>query len=283
MIDRWIKTYEKLLKWEWYGDPNMVAIWIHLLLKANWCDKKWRGITIKRGQLITSRTRLADEVGTSEQQTRTCLERLQSSGEITCETTNRYTIITICNYESYQGAKDMEQPAEQPAKTPTNDQQSTNNQPTNHQQATTPIEYIEGKEYIRTSRKKESVCPAPAREEFLETFGILGNVKMKAAEYRHLVEDYGEDITKETVDDLSCKLADGSVDSSNHYATLLSWLRYQRRSGGPVPLNSSQPQPKETNEEFVIRIAWQALTDQEKKDYMDTHGGKTLIETKGAI
>ena len=50
-----------------------------------------------------------------------------------------------------------------------------------------------------------------------------------------------------------------------------------------APLNSSQPQPNETNDEFVIRIAWQALTEQEKKDYMDTHDGKTLIETKGAI
>lgn len=126
------------------------------------------------------------------------------------------------------------------------------------------------------------MCPAPAREEFLETFGILNNVKMKAAEYRHLVEDYGQQATDDTIDDLSCKLADGTADSSNHYATLLSWLRYQRRVN-PATLNSSQPQPNETNDEFVIRIAWQALTDQEKKDYMDTHGGKTLIETKGAI
>ena len=131
---------------------------------------------------------------------------------------------------------------------------------------------------------KKGVCvtPAPAREEFLETFGILNNVKMKAAEYRHLVEDYGQQATDDTIDDLSCKLADGTADSSNHYATLLSWLRYQRRVN-PAPLNSSQPQPNETNDEFVIRIAWQALTDQEKKDYMDTHDGKTLIETKGAI
>ena len=105
-----------------------------------------------------------------------------------------------------------------------------------------------------------SVTPAPAREDFLETFGILENVKMKAAEYRHLVEDYGQQATDDTIDDLSCKLADGTADSSNHYATLLSWLRYQRRVN-PAPLNSSQPQPNETNDEFVIRIAWQALTD----------------------
>lgn len=131
---------------------------------------------------------------------------------------------------------------------------------------------------------KKGVCvtPAPAREGFLETFGVLDNVHLAAEQYRHLVEDYGQQATDETIDDLSCKLADGTADSSNHYATLLSWLRYQRRVN-PAPLNSGQPQPNETNDEFIIRIAWQALTEQEKKDYMDTHGGKTLIETKGAI
>lgn len=168
-----------------------------------------------------------------------------------------------------------------------NARKTTQKQPKNNPNSTNYINDVDSELYLdlygEPSKEGEGDTPAPASEEFLETFGILGNVKMKAAEYRHLVEDYGEDITKETVDDLSCKLADGSVDSSNHYATLLSWLRYQRRSGGPVPMSSSQPQPKETNEEFVIRIAWQALTDQEKKDYMDTHGGKTLIETKGAI
>lgn len=85
---------------------------------------------------------------------------------------------------------------------------------------------------------------APAREDFLETFGLLNNVKMKAAEYRQLVETYGKETTDDTIDDLSCKLADGTVDSSNHYATLLSWLRYQRRNGGTATMSSTQAQPE---------------------------------------
>ena len=167
-----------------------------------------------------------------------------------------------------------------------NARKSTQKQPKNNPNPTNYINDGDRELYLdlyeEPSKEGEGETPAPAREGFLETFGILGNVKMKAAEYRHLVEDYGEDITKETVDDLSCKLADGSIDSSNHYATLDRWLRYKRETA-KVPLNSSQPQPNETNDEFVIRIAWQALTEQEKMDYMDTHDGKTLIETKGAI
>ena len=96
-----------------------------------------------------------------------------------------------------------------------------------------------------------SVTPAPAREDFLETFGLLNNVKIAPEQYRHLVEDYGQEATDATIDDLSCKLADGPVDSSNHYATLLSWLRYQRRNGGTATMSSTQAVPtyKPTPEE----------------------------------
>ena len=250
MTERWIKTYEKLLKWEWYGDPCMVAMWIHLLLTANWCDKRWRGITIKRGQLLTSRTRLSDEVGTSDQQTRTCLERLQSSGEITCEATNKYTIITICKYDTYQSIFLAEQPAEQP----TNNQQNPNKQPTKPQQTTTPIEVEEYNIINKNPRKKEGESDAPAREGFedFEIFGILHNVKLKPAQYRHLCETYGTEIADETIDDLSCKLADGSVNSADHYATLLTWLRWRRRNDtGPVPMSNAQVAPPTSKDELT--------------------------------
>ena len=286
MTDRWIKTYEKLLKWEWYGDPNMVATWIHLLLKANWCDKKWRGKTIKRGQLITSRTRLADEVGTSEQQTRTCLERLQSSGEITCEATNRYTIITICNYESYQGAKDMEQPAEQPAKTPTNNKQITNKQPTSHQQATTPIEYIDKTKNFYNSKEDEDDNARGMSSVVDGLVDFLSNwwdVRLTPAQIA-LIESKPADYWEHFKDEIEASKWLKQQNLGKVFAMHRNVVDGQYRSfNDNAPLNSSQPQPNETNEEFVIRIAWQALTEQEKKDYMDTHGGKTLIETKGAI
>ena len=128
MDNGWIKIYAKLKEWQWYGEPIMVAFWIHILISANWKDKKWRGITIGRGQLVTSRTRLADEIGISEQQVRTCIERLISTNEIEVKATNKYTLITICKYDSY---KVFEQD-----KQPTNNQQITNEQPTNNQQTT---------------------------------------------------------------------------------------------------------------------------------------------------
>ena len=75
----------------------------------------------------------------------------------------------------------------------------------------------------------------------------MQNVKMKPAQYRHLVESYGEETAKEVIDAFSCKLADGSTDSANHFATIVSWLGYRRRMGsGSVPLSSKAAEPTYT-------------------------------------
>ena len=132
MEDGWIKIFRLFLEWEWYGDTNMVRLFLHLLLKANYEDKRWQGIVIKRGQLVTSSLTLAAETHLSRQRVRTCLSRLEHTGEISIKTTNKFSIITICKYGNYQAVNLDYQPTtnQQPTnKQPTNNQQLTNNQP----------------------------------------------------------------------------------------------------------------------------------------------------------
>lgn len=125
----WIKTYRQLVDWEWYQDSKMVHLLLHLILKANHADLKWRGITIKRGQLLTSRKKLSVETGISEQSVRTCLERLQSTNEIAIKSTNRNTIITITKYGTYQSSEiEINQQINQPINQQSTSQ-LTNNQP----------------------------------------------------------------------------------------------------------------------------------------------------------
>ena len=57
----WIKIYRSLLDWEWYDDINTCRLFIHLLLTANYEDKKWHGMVIKRGQRFCSSVTLAWE------------------------------------------------------------------------------------------------------------------------------------------------------------------------------------------------------------------------------
>ena len=103
MGERFIKLSEKLKRWEWYGDPNTLAVWIHLLLKANWKDGRFKGITVKRGQLVTTISALSKEVGLTTAQIRTVLKHLTQTHELTTNgIANRYTLITIEKYEFYQ-------------------------------------------------------------------------------------------------------------------------------------------------------------------------------------
>lgn len=103
----WIKLHRKILDWEWYQDTNTFRVFIHLFLKANVEDKKWRGITIKRGQLVTSQQNLSEELSSkysklSIRQIRVTLDKLKLTGELTVKTNNKYSLITINNYNEYQ-------------------------------------------------------------------------------------------------------------------------------------------------------------------------------------
>lgn len=135
----YIKVDRKIVDWEWFEDGNMVKLWLYLLVNAKYKDTKKNGIRIKRGQLITGRKKLADELGMTEQQIRTSLKRLEKTQEITIKSTNRYSLITIVKYDLYQGddAEDNQQI----------NQQITSKQPTDNH----------NKRNIRKKERKEDI------------------------------------------------------------------------------------------------------------------------------
>jgi hypothetical protein len=117
----WIKLHRQILEWEWYSDNNCFRLFLHLLLKANHKEKRFKGIELKVGSIVTSRDLLARETGLSSQQIRTALNKLISTNEITSETSSQGTILQIVSYEKYQVATN----------------EITNEQPTSNQRVTT--------------------------------------------------------------------------------------------------------------------------------------------------
>ena len=51
----YVKVFRSFLDWEWFQKPEMVQLWLYLLLKANHREKEWQGRTIRRGQLFAGR------------------------------------------------------------------------------------------------------------------------------------------------------------------------------------------------------------------------------------
>lgn len=99
---RWIKLHDKLLNWEWHDEPTMLSMWIHLLLLAGNTPRQWRGMTLERGQLATTVIALSELLGLSVKQVRLAIEKLKKGKQIIVKGTNKFSIITICNYDTYQ-------------------------------------------------------------------------------------------------------------------------------------------------------------------------------------
>lgn len=173
-MEGWIKLHKKLTVWEWYSDINTTRLFIHCLLKANYSDKKWHGILIKKGSFITSLQKLSQQTGLGVQSVRTSLERLKSTGELTSKTTNKYTVVTIQSYKDYQTTNTLAN------KQLTNKQQTTNKQLTTTKKNKNKKEVIKKKkEYIYTAKINYLLSiPEEDQKTLLEKFPIsVGEIK----------------------------------------------------------------------------------------------------------
>lgn len=102
MNNGWVKLHRSMLDWEWYSDVNVCRLFMHLILKANHKDNKWRGILIKRGQTLTSLNKLESETGLSKSQIRTAIKKLISTNEIAQQSHAQHSIFTVVSYDTYQ-------------------------------------------------------------------------------------------------------------------------------------------------------------------------------------
>ncbi len=142
----WIKLHRKIMEWEWYTDSNTKSLFLHLLLKANREQKEYQGVTIQRGQLVSGRRKLSIETGLSEQSIRTSLKKLESTSEITIESTNQNSLFTIKNYDFYNNQKIDEEKS-----TSGSTSQLTINQPADQPQ----LKKKEEKEYKEEKERKK--------------------------------------------------------------------------------------------------------------------------------
>ena len=102
MTQGWIKLHRGFTKFEWYQDANTMRVFLHLLITANHKKAKWQGNTIGRGQLITSHANLAKDLGLTIQKVRTSLSKLENSENVTVKSTSKFTLLSVCNYDTYQ-------------------------------------------------------------------------------------------------------------------------------------------------------------------------------------
>lgn len=148
-MEGWVKVHRKLIEWEWFSNRNVLQLFIYILLKANHEEKQWHGTIIKRGQMVASLKGISNNTGLSIRSIRTCLKHLKSTHELTSKATNRYTLITITNYDYWQSQEnsDMQNDA-------LLNKQTTNKRQTNDNKQ-------ELKNYKNEKKGKKFIPPTP--------------------------------------------------------------------------------------------------------------------------
>jgi len=121
----YIKLWRQFLEWQWFQDSGMVHFFIYLMIRASHKDQMYQGYQVPRGSLVFGRRKASKDTGLTEQQIRTKIFNLKTTHQITIKTTNRFSIITLLNYDRYQ-TKNYEDTTQNNQQ---NNQQTTNRQP----------------------------------------------------------------------------------------------------------------------------------------------------------
>lgn len=122
----YIKLWRKSLDGGLLQNPKLWAFWSWCLLKAS--HKKhtqlvgFREVELEAGQFVFGRKKAAKELKMSERCIRTCLDNLKKTEKAIIKTTNKFSIITVVNWSTYQDKNTINDLQ--------TDQQPTNRRPT---------------------------------------------------------------------------------------------------------------------------------------------------------
>jgi hypothetical protein len=102
----YVKLWKKSLDSGMLQNPELWAFWSWCLLKATRRTYKqmvgYQEIELQPGQLVFGREAVAKELKSSAQTIRTCVKTLVKQKNITIKSTNKFSIISIVNWNTYQ-------------------------------------------------------------------------------------------------------------------------------------------------------------------------------------
>lgn len=131
----YVKLWRKTIDSGLLQNAAALQVFTYCLLKASHKHSKilvgTTPVDVEPGQVVTGRLAIAKECKLSEQNVRTALKLLENLEILTIKATNKFSIISFVNWNTYQ----QDQPADQPTSQPISNQQVTSAQPApNHKQ-----------------------------------------------------------------------------------------------------------------------------------------------------
>lgn len=122
----YVKLWRKTLDSEVWADGGLFQTWGYCLMRANHKRahvpvRTGRGttiVTLDPGQFLYGRGSAGLAMRQPPETVRDRMRRLKNLGMVTIQPTKQYSIVTICNWETYQHTEDAATPTKTPTKTP---------------------------------------------------------------------------------------------------------------------------------------------------------------------
>ena len=133
----WIKLHRNLLDNPMLmGDPDILSIWIWLLLNAVHVDgvrvmSAGKEYILSAGQILTGRAEISEQTGVNASKVQRTLTKLENEHMIEQQTNSRNRVISIVNWNRYQFTEQVnEQVSEQVSEQVVNRYRTDSEQPT---------------------------------------------------------------------------------------------------------------------------------------------------------
>ena len=166
MGNEWITINKDVFDIGRYESLNVFRVFLYFLTHAAQKPRFDRGVRLECGQVIVTMDEVCEATGLTAREYRTAISKLIKDKQTTNErqtidkrTTNKFSIITICNFDSYIL---MEKGERQ-----TNDKQTTNERQTNDKQPTSQPNPPKNPPFIQKEKEneKENLPPTPPIKE----------------------------------------------------------------------------------------------------------------------
>ncbi|MBT11857.1 MAG: hypothetical protein CMI02_07470 [Oceanospirillaceae bacterium] len=136
MMEGWIALHRKIKEHWIFDDSDFLKSWVAMLMDANHADKKrmFNGslVTISRGQLLFGLEAFSAQNKITIAKLRRLLKMLENEGMINRQKTNKFSLITITNYDDYQNG-DRQDAGKEAGKQQASDRQSSKQKTTPEQ------------------------------------------------------------------------------------------------------------------------------------------------------
>ncbi len=206
----WFKFHRRVLEHPRASDPDWLLVWLHLMGNAAYGPfrTKFNGeiIDLKPGQLVTGRKVISEKTSVTESKVQRVLALMESEHQIEQQTGTKSRLISIINWEKYQGGDDGEQQ---------NEQQVNNNCTTSEQQLNT----LKRREEVKKEDRESAGKPARSRRR-VEFEPSGDNLKLFKAWKLSFPQD---DAPRQQ----TCKNIQGRLASYPFQALLFSVLAYK--------------------------------------------------------